>query len=127
MGRSISLMESAAMLANNPFHMNRTGYAYFTADEKHGHELASIAERAQLMGAGPLRYHQAGHATYRPSLNRLTTPSLLFESGGTATSGFDVLHGNDDIKKAFPYIGKSARTMLHARRAGMMTTTTIHL
>jgi hypothetical protein len=123
MGRSISLMEGAAINSSegnggsNPFHMNRTGYAYFTADANHGKELAAIAERAQSMGAGTVRHHTSA-ATYAMSLSKSTAPTKLFQSGGAATSGFDVVNGNDNIRKIFPYIGPTATTLVHARRAG---------
>ena len=112
MNHSIDLMEDIARATGNRIGMNRRGYLFASADaSKAGflHEMASLAERH---GAGPVRVHDKGSASYEPSpLDGFDFP----------LTGADIITDEALIRRHFPYLAPSTKVVAHARRAGWLS------
>jgi sarcosine oxidase, subunit beta len=109
MNRSIDLLEDLAHQSNNVFQMNRRGYVFLTADPQQAEQYRQSAAAISALGAGPVRYHQAGASTYRPA------PAHGFEG---QPSGADLLFGADLIRQHYPFVTEDVVAMLHTRRCG---------
>lgn len=111
MNRSISLMEELAGRCNNQFALNRRGYLYVT-DESGGIEaLRASAAEASGLGAGEVREHGAGSASYEP--HRV--------EGYMGPDGADLLTSPELIQRHFPYLAHDVKGALHVRRAGWLS------
>jgi len=111
MNRSIDLLEELAEENSNLFHLNRRGYLYATADPARISEFFALAERAEELGAGPLRVHQgfADDPTYVPA-----EPEVY----ANQPSGCDLVLDQALIHLHFPYLSQQTVALMHARRCG---------
>lgn len=111
MNRSIDLIENLALEHNNSFHLNRRGYVYATSDTEHISEFRSIAERVEILGAGPMRVHKGvpGDPDYIPHHESNFTEQPI---------GSDLILDPELIRKHFPYISTGTVALLHTRRCG---------
>ena len=55
--RSIDLFEELARATDNYFQMNRRGYVFLTADDRHIPVMKAAAAETSALGAGPIREH----------------------------------------------------------------------
>lgn len=111
MNRSITLMEEMAAASNNMFKLNRRGYLYVTTDPSRLDALRSSANEASVLGAGPLREHAAGSASYQ----------LHHAEGFAGPDGADLITDPALIQRHFSYLGPNAAAALHVRRAGWLS------
>lgn len=111
MNRSIDLIESLAQENNNPFHLNRRGYLYLTSDPGRISEYESIAEQAEIQGAGPARIHHgaAGDPPYLPHQEEEFTGQ---------PEGCDLILDRQLLDEHFPYLSGEVVAALHTRRCG---------
>jgi glycine/D-amino acid oxidase-like deaminating enzyme len=111
MNRSIDLIEKFALESNNIFHLNRRGYIYATADRERISEFKTIAERAEIQGAGPMRIHHGNpdDPVYVPHHANWYIDH---------PSGCDLILEPELIQKYFPYISNNTVALLHTRRCG---------
>lgn len=111
MNRSISLMEERAAACNNMFKLNRRGYLYVTTNSAQVNGLRAAAAEAAGLGAGALREHAAGAASYLPH----------HAEGFAGPDGSDLLTDPALIQKHFPYLAPETAAVLHVRRAGWLS------
>lgn len=111
MNRSITLMEQRAAACNNMFKLNRRGYLYVTTDAAQVAGLRSAAAEAAGLGAGDLREHAAGSASYAPH----------HAEGYEGPDGADLLTDAALIRQHFPYLAPETAAALHVRRAGWLS------
>lgn len=111
MNRSIDLMEQRAAACNNMFKLNRRGYLYVSTDRASMDALSSAASEAAGLGAGALRQHAAGGASYQPH----------HAEGYAGPDGSDLLTDPADIQRHFPYLAPETAAVLHVRRAGWLS------
>lgn len=112
MNRSIDLLELLADESDNFFGLNRRGYVFLTADKVRAESLIESAEAISALGAGPVRYHEAGMSTYRPSAP---------EGYQKDVDGADILIGSELIRQHFPFITSDVYAMLNPRRCGWLS------
>jgi len=112
MNRSIDLLEMMADESDNYFGLNRRGYVFLTADKNRAGSFAETAEVISALGAGPVRYHEAGQSSYRPSHPEGYEKNL---------DGADILIGSELIRKHFPFITSDVFAMLNPRRCGWLS------
>jgi glycine/D-amino acid oxidase-like deaminating enzyme len=112
MNRSIDLMEELATESSNRFRMNRRGYLYVTANERHIPVVMERAQRSSRLGAGPFRVHADNGAAYEPSKP---------DGYQGFPDGADLLLGGDLIQRHFRGISGQAVAALHVRRAGWLS------
>ena len=112
MNHSIDLMEALARQTDNRFLLNRRGYVYATARQDVAEHLRTAAERAQALGAGPVRVHIGPRPDYRPA------PAEGFQG---QPEGADILTHPEAIRTFFPYLNPRTRMVLHVRRAGWLS------
>ncbi|MBX3046704.1 MAG: FAD-binding oxidoreductase [Anaerolineales bacterium] len=111
MNRSITLIEERAAACNNMFKLNRRGYLYVTTDRGQAAGLRAAAAEAASLGAGSLREHAAGSASYAPH----------HAEGFEGPDGADLLTDAALIHKHFPYLASETAAALHVRRAGWLS------
>lgn len=111
MNRSIDLLEQLAASHGNPFHLNRRGYLYLTAEEQTIPKIQASAEESSRFGAGPLRVHHAkpGGRFYQPSQAAGFSPAL---------DGADLILDPTILQEHYPFLTRKAAAGLHVRRAG---------
>jgi glycine/D-amino acid oxidase-like deaminating enzyme len=112
MNHSIDLLEELAERSDNYFGLNRRGYVFLTADPAKVEVYRRTAEMISALGAGPLRIHEPGSSTYRPS------PP---EGYRDQPSGADLLLGTELIREQFPFVAEDVLAMLHPRRCGWLS------
>ena len=108
--RSIDLFEELARATDNYFQMNRRGYVFLTADDRHIPIMKAAAAETSALGAGPIREHP-GPTPY------LSSPSEGFEGIPT---GVDLLLSPDLVREQFPFVAEDTVAALHVRRAGWL-------
>lgn len=111
MNRSITLMEARAAACNNMFKLNRRGYLYVTTDAQQIAGLRAAAAEAAQLGAGALREHAAGSASYQPQ----------HAEGYEGPDGSDLITDPALIQQHFPYLAPETAGVLHVRRAGWLS------
>lgn len=111
MNRSITLMEGMAAQSSNIFNLNRRGYLYVTTDPARVGALRASANEASSLGAGEVREHGRGSATYQPHK----------AEGFEGQDGADLLTDPALIHKHFPYLSSDVAAALHVRRAGWLS------
>lgn len=111
MNRSIDQLEQLARAANNPFHMNRRGYLFATAEGERVKDFIAQAQEAESLGAGPMRIHKgdASDPPYQPA------PTSGFEN---QPIGADIITEQKLIREHFPYLSEETVGVVHPRRAG---------
>jgi glycine/D-amino acid oxidase-like deaminating enzyme len=111
MNRSIDLLEQLAAAHGNPFHLNRRGYLYLTANRDSIPEMISNAEETSRLGGGPLRVHPGGStaSTYQPSQAQDFSPGL---------GGADLILDSGLLLQHYPFLTDQVVAGLHVRRAG---------
>lgn len=114
MNRSIELMQGMAAQSGNLFNLNRRGYLYVTTDASKVGALRSSAQEAAALGAGALREHGAGSASYQPHSAH----------GYDGPDGADLLLDRAMIRAHFPYLGDDVIAALHVRNAGWLSAQT---
>jgi len=112
MNRSIDLLEEMADESDNYFSLNRRGYVFLTGEMDQIQKYAEAAEAISALGAGPVRYHEPGNSTYRPSPPEGYKGSL---------DGADLLIGSELIREHFPFITEDVVAMLNPRRCGWLS------
>ena len=114
MNRSIDLLESLAEKHGNPFHLNRRGYLYLTADENSIPGMISNARDISQLGGGSLRIHgkSAADHSYQPS------PAQGFIDG---LEGADLILNPKIILHHYPFLNDQVAAALHVRRAGWLS------
>ncbi|KAB2867625.1 MAG: FAD-binding oxidoreductase, partial [Bauldia sp.] len=112
MNHSIDLMEDIARATGNRIGMNRRGYLFASADAGKVQFLHDMAALAEQHGAGPVRVHGKGGASYAPS------PLGGFE---LPLTGADIITDKGLIRRHFPYLAPSTEVVAHARRAGWLS------
>ena len=108
--RSIDLFEELARATDNCFQMNRRGYVFLTADDRHIPVMKAAAAETSALGAGPIREHP-GPTPY------VSSPAEGFEGLPT---GVDLLLSPDLVREQFPFVAEDAVAALHVRRAGWL-------
>jgi glycine/D-amino acid oxidase-like deaminating enzyme len=111
MNRSISLLESAAKVSGNLFHLNRRGYLYVTTNKDNLETFIKNAREPVIHGAGDLRVHERTISNKDYSLPQPTG----FEG---YPDGADLLIGNDLIHQYYPFLNDEIVAALHVRKAG---------
>ncbi|MCL4257873.1 MAG: FAD-binding oxidoreductase [Anaerolineales bacterium] len=111
MNRSITLIEERAAACNNMFKLNRRGYLYVTTDPGQTAGLRAAAAEAASLGAGSLREHAGGSASYAPH----------HAEGFEGPDGADLLTDAALIRTHFPYLASETAAALHVRRAGWLS------
>lgn len=111
MNRSIDLLEQLAAAHGNPFHLNRRGYLYLTAEKDAIPEIVRRAEESSRLGAGTLRIHRGSHSeiAYQPSDLRGYSSSL---------DGADLILDPKILLQHYPFLNQEVVAGLHVRRAG---------
>lgn len=112
MNRSIDILEEMADESNNYFGLNRRGYVFLTSDENKIQSYSEAAEAISALGAGPIRYHEPGNSSYKPS-----NP----EGYKSDLDGADLVVGSELIREHFPFITQDAVAMLNPRRCGWLS------
>jgi glycine/D-amino acid oxidase-like deaminating enzyme len=112
MNRSIDLLENLADESGNYFGLNRRGYIFLTADPERAESYKRAADEISSLGAGPIRYHEAGQSTYQPS------PP---EGYRDMLTGADIVLGDDLIRQHYPFITEDVTALLHPRRCGWLS------
>ena len=112
MNRSIDLLEEIARDTGNRINLNRRGYLFASADVAKIAWLRTMAGQAEAHGAGPVRLHDGGRDTYRPSS----------EAGfDTPLSGADIITDAGLIRRHFPCLAPETCVVAHVRRAGWLS------
>ncbi len=114
MTRSIDILEELADVSHNICGLNRRGYVFATADPDQADRFARAGERAESMGAGPLRVFAGSQVgrDYKPALP---------EGYHGQPEGADLLLGSDLLGQVFPYLSPETTAALHIRRAGWLS------
>lgn len=109
--RSIDLMEDIARDTDNRIQMTRRGYVLATREtDISGHETELQAGYAG--SDSEIRDHAGGAARYEVPVS---------EDWQAAPEGVDILRGKETIQRFFPYYEKDIETLIHIRRAGMLS------
>ncbi len=112
MNHSIDLLEGMADESDNYFGLNRRGYIFLTANPAQVEIYKKTAETISALGAGPIRYHEAGDNSYQPS------PPEGFKDQLT---GADLVMGSELICQHYPFVTGDVVAMLHPRRCGWLS------
>ncbi len=114
MNRSIDKLEAWAQASGNPFHLNRRGYLFATAQPERIPIFKTAAEEAASLGAGDLRVHSGNESehAYQPAPNR------GFED---LPDGADLILDQELIRGHFPYLHEDTLAVLHPRRCGWLS------
>jgi glycine/D-amino acid oxidase-like deaminating enzyme len=112
MNRSIDLLEGIARATGNRMNLNRRGYLFATADASKVSWLQDIAQKAEALGAGPVRVHETASSGYVPS------PERGFD---LALTGADIITDRELIRGHFPYLTRDTAAVAHVRRAGWLS------
>ena len=111
--RSIDLMEDIALESDNFLQMTRRGYVLATREANIDDHLAELEAGYAGSPENQIRMHDAGSGTnYQHATG---------EDWQCAPSGVDVLTDKALIKSAFPYFDQEIRSVIHIRRAGMIS------
>jgi glycine/D-amino acid oxidase-like deaminating enzyme len=114
MERSIDLLDELAAASGNFFALNRSGYAYLTADPAGAAALLAAAEETSALGAGPLRIHRG--ASDDPAY-----PEADPDDPATSPSGADLFLDRGEILARFPFVAPDVVALLNPRRAGWLS------
>ena len=114
MNRSIDIIEELSRESGGPFHLNRRGYLFATADPARIQAFKQAAEEAASLGAGVVRYHDGkpGGPSYLPA------PAQGFEG---QPIGSDLITDQALIRKYFPYLSERTVAVVHPRRCGWLS------
>ncbi len=110
--RSIDLMEEIALESDNFLQMTRRGYVLATRETNIDDHLAELAAGYEGSPDNQIRMHSSGGESYLRATK---------EDWQNAPNGVDVLTDKTLIKSAFPYFDKEIRSVIHIRRAGMIS------
>jgi glycine/D-amino acid oxidase-like deaminating enzyme len=112
MNHSIDLLEKLATESGNYFGLNRRGYIFLTANRDQADLYQRTAEEISALGAGPIRVHEPGRSSYKPS------PP---EGYGDMPTGADIVLGSDLIREHYPFLSHDVLGLLHTRRCGWLS------
>lgn len=111
--RSIDLMEEIALESNNILQMTRRGYVLATRQADIDNHLEELKYGYSGCPDNQIRMHASEHAPgYQPAES---------EYWQLAPNGVDVLTDKALIERCFPYFDKEIRSVIHIRRAGMIS------
>ncbi len=111
--RSVDLMEEIALESDNVLQMTRRGYVLATRQTDIDVHLAELEAGYVDSPENQIRMHTGGaNGGYQPAVE---------EDWKSAPNGVDVLTDKAMIEKAFPYFDQEIRSVIHIRRAGMIS------
>ena len=111
--RSIDLMEEIALESDNILQMTRRGYVLATRQANIDDHLAELEAGYMGSPANQIRIHGNGaNEGYQP---------VEEEDWQSAPCGVDVLTDKVMVEQTFPYFDKEIRSVIHIRRAGMIS------
>jgi len=111
--RSIDLMEEIALESDNFLQMTRRGYVLATRETNIDDHLAELATGYEGSPEKQVRMHtRNGGSDYQLA---------MVEDWQRAPGGVDVLTDTKLIRDAFPYFDEEIRSVIHIRRAGMIS------
>lgn len=111
--RSIDLMEEIARDSDNFLQMTRRGYVLATRHTDIDDHLAELDAGYAGSLESQIRTHETGSGSgYQPA---------LVDNWQGAPDGVDILTDKALIEKSFPYFDKDIRSIIHIRRAGMIS------
>lgn len=111
--RSIDLMEEIALESDNVLEMTRRGYVLATRQIDIADHLAELEAGYVDSPENQIRIHGKNESDrYQPAID---------EDWQSAPNGVDVLTDKVLIERAFPYFDKEIRSVIHIRRAGMIS------
>ncbi|MCL4870612.1 MAG: FAD-binding oxidoreductase [Anaerolineae bacterium] len=114
MNRSIDILEALAEESDNFFHLNRRGYAFFTADPQIAQEYEQQGRQTEKHGGGPLRIHR-GRSDDPPFF---PPPA---EGYHNQPDGADLFLNRDLILRHFPYLNPEVQAAIIPRRCGSLS------
>lgn len=111
--RSIDLMEEIARESDNVIQMTRRGYVLATRQTDIDGHMAELEAGYEGSAGNQIRQHTGGASdSYKPAIEA---------DWQTASNGVDVLTDKALIEKTFPYFDRDVRSVIHIRRAGMIS------
>ncbi len=111
--RSIDLMEEIALESDNILQMTRRGYVLATRQIDIDDHLRELEAGYTDSPENQIRMHVGdANGGYRPA---------IVEDWKSAPNGVDVITDKAVIEKTFPYFDKEVRSVIHIRRAGMIS------
>lgn len=111
--RSIDLMEEIARESDNVLQMTRRGYVLATRQTDIDDHLMELDAGYKGSAENQIRMHDtASGSQYQPATS---------ETWQDAPNGVDVICNKSLIQKIFPYFDKDIRSVIHIRRAGMIS------
>ena len=111
--KSIDLMEDIALESDNFLQMTRRGYVLATRQSDIDDHLSELEAGYAGSSKNQIRMHRrGGQHDYQPAVD---------EDWKSAPNGVDVLTDKTLIEQAFPYFDKEIRSVIHIRRAGMIS------
>lgn len=114
MNRSIDLLEELAEESDNFFHLNRRGYAFFTANPQTALEYEQQGRETEKHGGGQLRIHRGRNDDLPfsppPAEGYLGQPD-----------GADLFLDRDLILQHFPYLSPDVTAAIIPRRCGSLS------
>ncbi|MBP7999765.1 MAG: FAD-binding oxidoreductase [Chloroflexi bacterium] len=114
MNRSIDILEELAEASDNFFHLNRRGYAFFTANPETAREYEQQGRETEQHGGGKLRIHRGRNDD--PPFSPPPTEGYLGQPDGA-----DLFLDRDLILQHYPYLNPDVVAAIIPRRCGSLS------